>query len=169
MTEEKSKLERIEETLNEIAESLPKKKRREKKEKDFKIPFNAKVIGKKLKENYITVQKINENGNITFLKEKIIDQTVLVDGVPRIASGEHVLRYKRRPLMIIPTWSVVPFSPAEQSSKSLTDGSNSTGYRLLMNRMQTEVLKIGKKLGGIGIGIGALIIGGIILYALLSG
>jgi hypothetical protein len=35
--------------------------------------------------------------------------------------------------------------------------------------MQSEALKIGKKIGGLGIGIGALAIGGIILYALLTG
>jgi hypothetical protein len=38
-----------------------------------------------------------------------------------------------------------------------------------MNRMQVEAIKLGKKIGGLGIGIGALIIIGVIVYALVTG
>jgi hypothetical protein len=165
MEEEKSRLERIEEKLDEISKEKTKKK----SERGFRLPSKAKVRGKRAKENYVTILKINENKNVEFIKEKVQDQTILVDGIPRILGAEYVMNYKRSPLIILPNWSVEPFSPYKSYQSSLDNGSNSAGYRLLMNRMQSEALKIGKKIGGLGIGIGALAIGGIILYALLTG
>jgi len=160
--EEKSRFDRIEEKIDQV---LNKKQAK----KEFKIPFSARVMGKKGKENYITVMKVNDNGNVSFTKEQIIDQTIMLDNIPRIASGEHVLKYKRNPIIIVPSWSVQPFSPSQSKKESLSDGSNSNGYRLLMNRMQVEAIKLGKKIGGLGIGIGALIIIGVIVYALVTG
>lgn len=162
--EEKSRLDRIEEKLD---EAIGKKEKQ--KTKDFKLPFSSRVTGGKAKKNFVTVMKINDNGEISFTKEQIADQTIVVDSIPRIASGEYMMRYKRNPLMILPSWSVQPFSPSENARASLNDGSNSNGYRLLMNRMQAEAIKLGKKIGGLGIGIGALIIIGIIVYALVTG
>lgn len=167
--EEKTRLEKIEDTLNEIAESIPKKKVKKKVEREFKIPFNAKVMGKKQKENFVTVMRINENGNVGFSKERIQDQTIVIDDVPRIASGKYVMKYKRNPLIILPNWSVVPFSPSENYDKTMFEGANSNGYRLLMNRMQAEAIKLGRKIGGWGIGIGAAIVVGVIIFALLTG
>jgi hypothetical protein len=153
-----NRLERIEEKLNYMAE--PGKK----KGKQFKIPFNARIGKSKAKNNYITVMRINENRNISFERQQIMDQTIMVDEVPRLASGEYVFNYKNKPLMIVPSWSVEPFSPSKSYKSSLTDGSNSAGYRLLMNRMQGEAINLKKKLGGIGMSIV-----GIIAYALIAG
>ena len=161
--EDKSRLDRIEEKLDMIVEE------KENKPKKFNLPYKAKVGRKKLKDNYVIVIKINENKQLDFTKEKIVEQTVMIDNIPRLASGEYIMNYKNKPLIILPSWSVKPFSPSEAYKDSLTDGSNAAGYRLLLNRMQGEAIKLGKKIGGLGMGIGGLILLGIIAYSLFSG
>lgn len=161
--EQKSKIDRIETKLDTILGDDKKKK------KKFKLPFRARISKSKAKQNYVTVIKINENRNLDFDREKIIDQTIMVDDVPRLASGEYIFNYKNKPVLIQPSWSVTPLSPSKHYSNSLLNGSNSAGYRLLMNRMQGEALKIGKKIGGLGLSIGALVIGSLIIYALITG
>jgi len=164
MTEDKTRMDRIEEKLDEIIEGGGKKKI-----KKFNIPIKARLGARRLKDNYAIVIKINENNQLDFIKEKIIEQTIMVDSIPRLASGKYVMNYKNKPVIIVPSWSVKPFSPSESYQESLKDGSNAAGYRLLMNRMQGEAIKLGKKIGGWGIGIGGIIIAGIVAYSLISG
>ena len=164
MDEQKGKLDRILETMEEL-----KEEKKGKKEKPFKLPFMSRVGKGAAKKNFVTVMVISENRNVDFKKLKITDQTIMLNGVPRLATGESVLNFKNKPLMVIPEWSVNPFSPSDNYNNSLKDGSNSAGYRLLMARMQGEAIKLGKKIGGWGISIGVLVIGGIIAWALIKG
>lgn len=167
MIKEKNKLERIEDKLNDLLE--PKKK---KKKKGFRMPFNARIGRKKLKQNYVTVMVINENRCVDFQRHQINDQTIMVNDIPRLASGEYILNYKNKPLMVLPNCSVEPlkpFSPSENFKESLDNGSNSTGYRLLLNAMKAEAIQLKKKIGGLGMSIGALIIIGVIVYAIVAG
>ena len=161
--EEKSRFQRIEEKLDQLNEE------KEKKPKEFKLPFKGRVSVGKARKNYITIMKINENGFCEFEKQPIMDQTVLVDGVPRLASGEHVIYWKKNPIIIQPSWTVEPYAPSEHYKSSLKDGSNSAGYRLLMNRMQLETIALKKKIGGMGITIFGIIIAVIIAIALFQG
>jgi hypothetical protein len=143
------------------------------KPKKFKLPFKAKVSNGKAKKGYVGVLKINENGVITPSKEPIEEQTIMVDGVPRLANPDYVLKWKvgtkTLPIMILPSWSVKPFSPSEDFKRSLSDGSNTAGYKLLLNRMKLSTVEDKKKtLGKLGWIFGAIVIG-IIGYALISG
>jgi len=140
------------------------------KEKKFRYPFGKKVGKSQKKKNYITVLVLNENGVCDFKKYQIMDQTFIHDLIPRLASTGHVMRDKKgNPVVILPNWSVEPFSPLNHYQQTLIDGSNKNGYRLLMNRMESEKLDSKKSIGKIVpwiIGIG---LAGIILYAILSG
>lgn len=168
--ENKSRLDRIEDNQQEILDLIAGDKIKIKKQKEFKLPWRARLNKKQGKANYVTVMKINENRQVNFIKEPIIEQTIMVDDVPRLASGEYVLNYKGKPLLVQPSWSVVPFSPSEHYKDSLKDGSNIVGYRLILNRMKLEAIKIGKKIGGWSIAIIlGLIVGAIIIYALWKG
>lgn len=166
--EEKKKS--LTEELDEIRKSLDeiKGKKKEKKPWTFKIPWKAKVSKKKLKENYATIMKIDENRNVKFMKEPIDEQTMIVDGIPRIAVGKYVLSYKNKPLIIQPSWSVTPFSPDDDYKKSLFDNSNSAGYKLLMNAMKKNVYAEKKKSTGWAMIIGALALVGIVVYAIVG-
>lgn len=152
----------IEEKLKEIEDKKGKKKK-------FNIPFFKRVGLAKKKLNYVTVIKLNENGQLKFDVQQIRNQTIMVDKVPRLATAQHVMYYKKNPIIILPSWSVEPFSPAENLAKSLTDGSNVKGYAILLEKMQQEQLGTKKPIGGllkIGLGVAlAAIIG----YAFVSG
>ena len=141
----------------------------EKKEKKFKLPFGKKVGRTQARKNFVTIMKINENGNIDFQKRQIKEQTIMEDGIPRLASPEYVLRWKKNPMIIIPSWSVKPYSPEEAHEKSLNDGSNTKGYKILMAKMLSETIKPTKQMGGIVkwiLGLGLLAIIG---YAFMTG
>ena len=69
----------------------------------------------------------------------------------------------------MPSWSNKPYSPSEQYQKSLDDGSNIKGYKILLAAMQEEALGKKKQMGNIvkivlGLGL-AVIIG----YAFMTG
>jgi hypothetical protein len=143
------------------------------KPKKFKLPFKGRVKGSRAKKGYVGVIRINENGVINATKELIEEQTLMVEGVPRLANPDYILNWKigtkTYPVVILPSWSVKPFSPSEDFKRSLTDGSNTAGYRLLLNRMKLSVVDDKKKgLGKLGWIFGAVVIG-IIAYALISG
>ncbi len=176
----KESVQELSTVIREDQESKAKKK----KKKTPRLSFKSRVGKNKAKKGYVGIWKINETGFITPSKQQIKEQTIILDGVPRLATPEYVLRYKKGfrvyPLMLVPSWSVKPiepsklrkegFNPAEEFKESMADGSNIKGYRLLMNRMKTEA--IGATKGGAGgfikwiIGLGLAAIVG---YAILTG
>ena len=157
------------EDINEIKTYI-KSQEAEKVEKKFKFPFGKKVGRSQKAKNFCTILIINENGNYGFKKYKIQDQTILHDMIPRLATAGYVMFDKKgNPLIILPNWSVEPFSPLEHYQKSLVNGSNTTGYKILMAKMLSERVDAKKKIGSwiywvVGIGLA-----GLIGYALLTG
>jgi hypothetical protein len=146
----------------------------EKKEKFFGLPFKAKVRNKKAKNGWVGILKINENGFITGSKQQITEQTVMVDGVPRLATPDYILKLKKGfntyPVLILPSWSVEPlkpFSPKENYEESLAKGSNIAGYRLLLNRMKLSTVEGGVK-KSLGWMAWLIVLGlvGVIIYAI---
>jgi hypothetical protein len=162
----------LNEQLSEISKELKelKEEKEQKKPKPFKIPFWKKTKGRDKKKNYVTVIKANENGHGEFLKEQINEQTVMIDGIPRLATAEYIINIKRNPIIVIPSWSVQPINWKELCSTSLADGSNVAGYKLLLNAMKLSGVE-GKKKGMNPVVlwiIGGLVVAGII-YALVTG
>jgi len=140
------------------------------KEKKFRFPFGKKVGRGQKKKNYVTTLVINENGVYEFKKYKILDQTIVHDVIPRLASAGHVMHDKKgNALIILPNWSVEPFSPLDNYNKSLINGSNTAGFRLLLDKMENNKTDTKKKMGSAAKWIGGLVLGAVILYALLSG
>jgi len=140
------------------------------KEKKHRYPFGKKVGKSQKKKNYITIELINENGTVDFKKYQIIDQTVMHDTVPRLAAAGHILRDRKgNPLIILPNWSVEPFSPLEHYNKSMVNGSNAKGYKLLMARMQSEKVETKKNMAGWIKWVIGLALLGIIIFAIVTG
>jgi len=160
----KERLERIERGIISLSEE--EKKRKEKK---FRLPFGKKVGKAQARRNFVTLIKINENGQLDFKKIKIEDQSIMEEGIPRLSGSQYVMYYKKNPMIILPSWSVKPFSPAEQYEKSLSDGSNINGYKILMNKMQKEQIKGSKQISGIVKWIFGAVILAVIAYAFISG
>jgi len=161
----------LNETLAEISKELKDlKSEKEEKVKPFKLPFGKKVSKSQLKKNYVLVIKVNENGNPEWRKEQIKEQTVMIDGVPRIATPEYIIPYKKTPVMVIPSWSVEPINWKRHHEESLFNNTNTAGYQLLLNRMKlsgVEGMKPKMK-GWIAWVLGAIVLG-VIVYALFTG
>jgi len=162
----------LQEEVKELKELLVKQLENQEKakEKKFKYPFGKKVGKGQRKKNYVTVIIAYENSVIEFKKYQIIDQTIIHDTIPRLATAGHVMHDKKgNPVIFLPNWSVEPFSPLEHYQKTLIDGSNTAGYRLLNSRMQTEKVGDKKKMSGWLPWVIGLLILGVILFAVLSG
>jgi hypothetical protein len=150
-----------------------------KKKKELKL---KKINKGQAKKNWIQVWIINENGHLNPTKKQIDEQTIIVDGIPRLATNQYVMFYKNRPLIILPSWSVeplpvnktdrvefTPFNPKENLEESLIKGTNTKGYKIIMAKMLKETVNPKKPMSNvikwiIGLGLVA-----IIGYALISG
>ena len=130
-------------------ERLIVEKQEPKKEKKFSLPWSGKVGGGKAKKGYVAILKINESGFATFEKHQIEEQTVVVDGVPRISTPDYVLKikkgFKTYPLLIIPTSSMKPYNPNEILEQSFREGTNPKGIKLILNRMKLSAVEKSKK------------------------
>jgi hypothetical protein len=140
------------------------------KEKKFRYPFGKKVGKSQRIKNYVTVLVINENGTCYFKKYPIEDQTIMHDLIPRLATAGHVMHDKKgNPLIILPNWALEPFSPLVHYEKSMLNGDNSKGFKILMDKMISSKVDTKKKMAGwIKWVIGLIILAGII-FALVSG
>lgn len=140
------------------------------KEKKFKYPFGTKVGKGQKKKNYVTVVILNENGNIDFKKYQIEQQTIVHDLIPRLATAGHVMwDRKGNPVIILPNWSVEPFSPLENYEKTMVNGSNTKGYKILMAKMLSEKVESKKAMAGWVKWVIGIALVGIIIFALVSG
>jgi len=131
--------------------------------KSFKMPFRGKIGNKKLKDGFATVIEIGENNVIDFKKEQIVDGTIKLRETFHAVDTEDILTYKGKPVLIIPKKSKYPYNP------NLTDRNTTYSQKHIMSRMQNEVLGVAKKMGVMGMSIGALILGGVLIYALVAG
>lgn len=138
------------------------------KTKKFKFPFGKKVGKGQRKKNYVTTMIINENGNVNFRKYQIEDQTITHDIIPRLATSGHVVYYKGNPMLILPNWSVEPFSPLEHYQKTLIDGSNTAGYKLLIAKMHKDQIIDKPKMGGWIKWVIGFVLLAIVVYAIIS-
>lgn len=158
----------LQEDIKELKQLM--KEQKELKEKKFRYPFGKKVGKSQKKKNYVTVMIINENGVCDWKKYQILDQTIIHDLIPRLATAGHVMHDKKgNPIIILPNWSVEPFSPLDNYQKSLVNGSNTTGYKILMAEMKAEVVEGKKKIAGWVAWVVGLIVLGVIVFALVSG
>jgi hypothetical protein len=163
----------VENELKLLRETMDKSKKE--KEKKFRIPFGKKVGRGQKKKNYITVVKLMENGNLSFKKYKIDNQTFIDEGIPRLASAGYVYYWKKNPFIFLPNWSVEPlseeknfkpFNKEEDFKDSIKEGRNTVAYQLLMARMESEKIVNKKKIGGWLPWVIGIILAGIIIYAI---
>lgn len=157
MTEEE-KQKTVREDLEEIKLLL----RDAKPGRKFSLPTKSKISNSKLKAGYIVVMRVDENGSIDFIREPIVDGTIKLGSTYHAIAEKDMLTYKGKPMIIQPTKSKNPCNPN-------TVENTTYGQKHIMSRMMNETLNLKKNLGiGAGV-IGALIIGGIIIYALIGG
>lgn len=118
----------------------------EKKTKKFKIPWRARVSKKNVKDGYATICYVNENNGVEFLKTPIQDGTIMKNGAPHLATTKYMLNYKNKPFLIVPSWNTKPFAPGQDLEDAAEKKVTTYGYRLLMNRLKSEMIKPKKQI-----------------------
>jgi len=137
MEEEKLGLKEEIVKLSQNFEQMVKKK----EVKKFRLPFSAKVGRKRAKDGYTAILYINENRGIKFLKAPIREGTIMVDGVPHLATTDYMLHYKNKPFLIVPSWNTTPFAPSDNMDQAISKKTTTAGYRLLLNTLKSEQIK----------------------------
>lgn len=140
-----------EKSLKQLIEDLTKKvdeKDNKPKKKAFWIPMGARVGKNKAKKGWATIMVIKENRNIDFVKQPIDEQTVSVDGIPRIAKPDETLYYKGKPFIILPSWSTKPYSPTDKLEGEAATAYSTQGLKLIANRLEKGTLENKKKISG---------------------
>ena len=164
-------LQELTQDVKDLKEIFERENKKNAGKKKFRYPFGKKGGKAQRKKNYATVLKLNENGKAAFKKVRISEQTFWEEGIPRLAAAGYVFQEGRKnnPLIILPSWSVEPISPLEHYKKSLMDGTNSVGSKLLLKVMKLEGVNQKKTMGGMMKYIfGAIILAGL-AYAFISG
>ena len=147
----------IDKKLNKLLEEVEKTGKN--KEKKFKFPFFTTLGAKgKIKKGYVIVQKIMTNGSVKFKMVRIDDNTVNLDGLYYDAGANHILKYKKYPMIIIPEWNIEPiskdrikveeepeepnpFSPAEDYREAERKGTLSAPQRTIIAKMKADLIK----------------------------
>ena len=144
----------------------------EKSVKKWKMPFSGKLNKKQLKKSFVTCFLVRNNRRVDIIKSQIDEGTTVIEGIPRLATADHVLwDAKGNPMIIIPEWTTTPFSPQDNYEKTVKDGLSAAGSKLLLNKMEKQVLDNTKKPGFAGGGIiiwiivGVAVVGGIAYLA----
>ena len=138
--------------------------------KKFKLPFRAKVSKTNIRKNFITVQIIYENGNVEFIKAPIKNGTIDVEGIPRISTADYTLFHKGKPIIILPAWSLKPFSPVENYEETVQKDMTTAGRRLILERMKLDAIKPkGMGFGMIGWVVLVIVIAGVGYYLFKGG
>ena len=133
----------------------------QKKAKNFKLPFKARLNKKKMRDGYVTIVKIEDNKNIDFTREPIIDGTIKLKDTFHAVDSDEVFFYKNKPLIFQSKRKLNPYNP-------LAEEHQTYGQKYIMARMKGDSI-LSKKSMGWGAGIGALILVGIIAYSIIAG
>jgi hypothetical protein len=165
-----------------INEKKIKNKDNPNRERKFKLQlfsstwFKARMGRRHVKRKWVIIFHL-KNRSLQLYKKQIINQTVMIDGIPRIATEDNILLWNgRRPTLIIRDNSVKPVSPSdfeffdisEDSVQQGKKGLNIKGYQILMDRMKNEAIKTKKPIPGWLWIVGGLVIAGAIGYMLWS-
>lgn len=162
MEEEKSLKDEIKDLKNIISED------KQTKVKKWRLPGKAKVNNRKIKNGYVTVEVINENKSLDFIKEPIIDGTIKIGDTIHSVDNLDIFFYKGKPFVHIPKCSIYSYNPLTRQKADL-ETNTTYGQKYVMARMEGDKI-VTKKTGfGWGIGIGALVIIGIVVYYLVTG
>lgn len=133
MEEEKT----IKDELKEIKQAI-----KEQKKKKFRMPLITRIQrGKFKKKDYVIVCFIRTNGAATFKVMKIEDNTIKIGERFYSATSQDVLRYKRKPLLIITQWNMEPFSIKKDFEKAKEDGTLTAAQGLILTKLKMEAIK----------------------------
>lgn len=125
------------EKLDVIIDALTKKE-----EKKFRLPIFMQLFGKaQMKKGFCVVIFVRTNGQIEIKMVRVENNTIKIGDVIYAASADYIMRWKRFSVMIVPEWTMVPFSPAENFKSASTEGTLTAAEVLVASRMKTDAIK----------------------------
>lgn len=155
MPEEETKSLKLNEKLDVIIDKLTKEE-----EKKFKLPVMMRLFGKfKMRKGFCIVFFVRTNGQIEIKMVGIEHDTVKINDCIYAANADYIMRYKRFSVMIIPEWTMIPFSPADNFTKASIEGELTAAQALVIAKMKTDAIKPKFNLNIGGILIAAVVIG----------
>lgn len=175
---ESNKEKTLVEKVNEATEFIEKVKEGSIKRKELKIPRKAKVRKSKLKKGWVGIIRIDENGNISGEKQKIMDSTFKTkDGIYHSVNGGEIMMWEGKfPVIIQPANREEPYNPREnltevkQGEKKFYLSNNVNGQKYVMARMLKDAIKLKTKGNASSIlWIIGIAVVGYIVYSLFTG
>lgn len=115
-----------------------------KPKKEFKLAGRIRAGWKsKLKKNYVLVFRLRTNGNLVIHFAPINNDMVYIEdaGTFHVSNAEYMLRYKQYPAIILPEWSLKPFSPSEHFKQTEKKQEQALPQKVIINAMKMAGLK----------------------------
>lgn len=122
------------------------------------FPWQTRLGRVKRRKGWIIGMLIHENRHVEFIRVPSTENTVMVDGAPRVIRPDDIIWFKKKPMVVLPSWSAKPFSPADNYSDTIKDKYLATGFKHLLNRMKTEMIPTKKKFNAWGMLIGIVVL-----------
>lgn len=128
--------ETIKEKLDKLLDTL-----KEKEEKKFKLPLGIRMQKGLIKKNFCIVLFVRTNGCVEIRMVKIEEDTIRIGDVFYDARACNILRYRKYPLLIIPEWNMIPFTPSRNLQEAVRDGTLTAPEGLILTKMKLEAVK----------------------------
>lgn len=113
--------------------------------KQFKLPGKVRrgvKSKKKVKQNYAILIYVRTNGYSDIDYAPIENDMIYVkqSGLYHLATADYVLRYKKFPLIIIPEWTLEPFSPKSHLKTTIEEGKLALPQKAIINMVKLAQL-----------------------------
>jgi len=150
----------INESFKEIFDKLDELSGK-KEVKPWDVPWYKRLFRGQTRKNWVLVCFIQENRSISFMKVPIDEGVILLNGIPHTVNSGEILIYKNAPFIIIPSWSIKPFSPTQNQKETEDAGNSSMGWEYLFNYMKKTEIKAVRNFGTMmWFVVGLIVIGG---------
>ena len=115
----------------------------DKKVDDFKLPLGIRFFSKSKikKKNYCVVMVIKTNSRMDIKLLPIEDDTISYNEQIYSATANFIMHYKKFPVIILPEWNSLPFSPADNYDEAKKAKTLTAGQKLIMTKMKLEAIK----------------------------
>lgn len=139
-----------------------------KKKKEFKLPLGVRSGAKsKIKKNYAMIIKLSTNGALNFKLLQILPNGMVYlkenNTYHQVTAGD-IFWYKNYPTVILPEWSLKPFSAKDHYDKTVKDKMLASPQRIIIDAIKESQIK-GKGFGGMNLKV-YLVIGIVVIVAL---
>ena len=114
-----------------------------------------------VRKNWVNIIYIQDNKSIRILKARIDENVIMIDNIPHTVNAADIMLHKGKPTIIVPSWSIKPFSPEQNLKETEENGNLTLGWEYIMNYLKKTEIKAVKNIGiMMWIIVGLIVIGG---------